>query len=517
LHRIPSVVFGVNGQVKKSALTQMKVAELQSLCNSLGLKDQGKKAELVGRIMEQLSSAASGGVSLGEQGASEGAERAAGNGGAPLRASGAAGTAAPPEEPPAEGAEADRRQTEVSSTGVTTGGACDITVTWLGTSSGAPTLRRNVSSVAVDLGDPGVLLVDCGEGTRRQLSRAGISLRRIRCICITHMHGDHCFGVPALLQTLSYIWAGEPESDRRPVHIYGPPGIFEWVEASVQMTGIKLSMRVLVVELHKSKAHAMEPAAVDAGRMLWLAKASPSQQSIALANRLSHEEGNGEDPAAERLRKAGVVNGLAWSIPVGGRFRILASQLLHRVPCVGYCIQEQRIRVPISDAVAKDHPVLGDAQDYEASIPGRKILILGDTSDSRSISHFAADADLVSHEATFSDGMEQKAATACHSTARMAGEFARSIGARRLFLTHFSPRYQTNSGNTAQRLPPLATDFPAEVLDDNQDDVAPSDIDMIVAQAREGFGNGRVTAVDDLFTYAVPQREPQVRRASSSS
>ena len=84
-----------------------------------------------------------------------------------------------------------------------------MAVTWLGTSSGAPTQRRNVSSIALRLPQL-TLLVDCGEATNRQLTLAGIDPARVRNIFITHMHGDHCFGLPGVLSLISSARAGTP-------------------------------------------------------------------------------------------------------------------------------------------------------------------------------------------------------------------------------------------------------------------------------------------------------------------
>ena len=165
--------------------------------------------------------------------------------------------------------------------------ASDLSVTWLGSSSGAPTRQRNVSCIALDMGKSGVLLVDCGEGSKRQLARyrgrvgpplpcpgkthqrrlvscfcfcqdshplrlpppirSQIDMLQIRHICVTHMHGDHCFGIPGLLTALSYAKAGDPEQEQTPLYIYGPPGVFEWVHDTLQARLLAAILRKLFI------------------------------------------------------------------------------------------------------------------------------------------------------------------------------------------------------------------------------------------------------------------------------
>jgi hypothetical protein len=115
---------------------------------------------------------------------------------------------------------------------------------------------------------------------------------------------------------------------------------------------------------------------------------------------------------------------------------ITAAQLQHRVPCWGYVFDEVT-------------PQQQQQQQQEKQRQGRRVLILGDTVDSRAIAPVAYGADLVSHEATFARGMEAKAAVAQHSTAWMAGQFAWAIEARSLVLTHFSARYEGSSSSVA--------------------------------------------------------------------
>src|SRR5437763_15439435 len=105
-------------------------------------------------------------------------------------------------------------------------------ITFLGTSSGTPTRSRNVSSMAVQLPDSSrVCLFDCGEGTQHQFLRSPLPLSQVERIFITHMHGDHLFGLPGLLASRS-MQAGSTS----PVTLYGPPGLQEYLRRALDLT-----------------------------------------------------------------------------------------------------------------------------------------------------------------------------------------------------------------------------------------------------------------------------------------
>jgi len=129
------------------------------------------------------------------------------------------------------------------------------------------------------------------------------------------------------------------------------------------------------------------------------------------------------------------------------------------VPCWGYVIEETEGESP------------------------RKVIILGDTCNSDTLLSAGQNADLVSHEATFADSMRSKAYRASHSTAKMAGDFARRINAKRLVLTHFSPRYHLSG----------------QIDGPNSEDVKD-----LMAEAKKAFGKGAVIAAQDFTTWNIP-------------
>src|SRR5690242_16836422 len=105
-------------------------------------------------------------------------------------------------------------------------------ITFLGTSSGAPSRYRNVSALALQFAQQaGAWLFDCGEATQHQVMRSELRLSQIERIFITHMHGDHIFGLPGLLASRS-LQAGSVS----PVALYGPPGLAEYLRGTMEMT-----------------------------------------------------------------------------------------------------------------------------------------------------------------------------------------------------------------------------------------------------------------------------------------
>ena len=114
--------------------------------------------------------------------------------------------------------------------------ASHMSVTWLGTSSGSPSMRRNVSSIALCHGRS-THLVDCGEGTSRQILRSHINPASITGIYISHLHGDHCFGLPGVIELVSRAHiAAEAERGSCQLTIQGPPGVQQLVKSALAVS-----------------------------------------------------------------------------------------------------------------------------------------------------------------------------------------------------------------------------------------------------------------------------------------
>ncbi|RAM11459.1 ribonuclease Z, partial [Listeria ivanovii] len=116
---------------------------------------------------------------------------------------------------------------------------------FLGTGAGVPSRGRNVTSIALSMLNERntIWLFDCGEATQHQVLRSQIKLSKLEFIFITHMHGDHIFGLPGLLSSRSFQGG---DSD---LTIYGPPGIREYIETSLRLSGTRLTYKIIFAEI----------------------------------------------------------------------------------------------------------------------------------------------------------------------------------------------------------------------------------------------------------------------------
>jgi ribonuclease Z len=192
--------------------------------------------------------------------------------------------------------------------------------------------------------------------------------------------------------------------------------------------------------------------------------------------------------------------GLLWQIPCR-QAMVTAAQLQHRVPCWGYVFEENVLPTTASGSGSSSG---GSGSSSGSSARGRRVVLLGDTVDSRPIAPIAVGADLVSHEATFAAGMETKAALAQHSTAWMAGQFAWAIQAKALVLTHFSARYE-GSKEKSKWLPQGGYEGRRGRADET--DSEERTIKALQREADDQYGLGPVLLAIDLLTAHVPKQE----------
>lgn len=258
----------------------------------------------------------------------------------------------------------------------------DIHIVFLGTSSGTPSRERGLSSVAIVL-DGTVLLLDCGEGTQHQLLRAPARSGAIDAIFITHLHGDHVYGLPGLLATMSM------NGRTRPLTIAGPEGLREYLEGVLATTHHHPDFPINVVSPpYRGDGFTVIAAALD--------------HSVTALGYCVIED--------DRPGKFDVEKAQALGIPPGPMYREL--QLAH------------------------DPRVTGPAR------RGRRIAYCTDTRPCASAVELARDADVLIHEATYLSDMLAEAEARQHSTAAGAARVAAEAGAGKLILTHFSTRYR---------------------------------------------------------------------------
>ena len=270
-------------------------------------------------------------------------------------------------------------------------------VTFLGTGGSIPTPQRGLSAVAVRRKNE-LLLFDCGEGTQRQMIRAGVGFHRKAKVFVTHMHGDHVLGLPGLLQTMSLL------GRKNELEIYGPDGIKDFVESINKTVRFTLTFPVKVSEIDEGmvcEEKEYRVTAAQSGHMI---------PSLAYALTEKPRPGRFNTKKAKNL---GIPEGPLWSkLQSGESVRLADSR------------------------VVEPKMVLG------ASRAGRKIVYSGDTGPSEKVVQLAENADLLIHEATFEDEMKERAIEDGHSTPSIAAETAKKAGVKRLVLTHISARYK---------------------------------------------------------------------------
>jgi len=270
---------------------------------------------------------------------------------------------------------------------------------FLGTGAGVPSLIRNVSSLAVRfLQEKGTQwLFDCGEATQHQLMRSAISPSRIDRVFITHLHGDHIYGLPGFLGTRSFQGA------LTPLTIYGPSGIESFIKAALAVSGTSLRYELHIVEVHEELVIDTDFAQVSV---------LPLKHTIdSFAYRI--QENN--KPGVLQVEKL-----KALQIPPGPIYQ----------------------RLKLGEMVTlEDGRVLNGENFIGPAQQGRVVVIAGDTQPIASMVEFCHEADLLIHEATFRTGNEDSAHEFGHSTIADAAELAKAAQVKQLILTHISSRY----------------------------------------------------------------------------
>jgi ribonuclease Z len=273
-----------------------------------------------------------------------------------------------------------------------------LQITFLGTSSGVPTRSRNVSSIALRLPQRAeVWLFDCGEGTQHQILRSDVRVSQITRIFVTHMHGDHIYGLMGLLASCGL--AGNPSR----IDIYGPPKLEDYLRASGRYSQTHFSYPV--------KVHTVEPGVVFEDDEFTVSCDALTHRVPAFGYRVAEKD---------RPGRFHVERAAALGIPSG--------------PLYGKLKQGETITLD-------DGRTINGADLCGTTEIGRKFVYCTDTIYCDNAVALAQDADVLIHEATFAHQDAELAYQRLHSTSTMAAQVALNASAKQLIMTHFSPRY----------------------------------------------------------------------------
>lgn len=269
----------------------------------------------------------------------------------------------------------------------------------LGCGSALPTLRHYATSQVIELRGK-QFMIDCGEGTQLQLRRSKINFNKIQAVFISHIHGDHCFGLIGMISTFGL------QGRTAPLHVYSPKELEQMLTDQVLLFCPHLSFEVVF--------HAVDPQV---------------QKVVFEDNSLTVE-----------------------TIP-----------LEHRMPCCGYLFREKNtlphirrdmidyLEIPVSqinnikmgaDWTREDGTVVPNSELVTPADPPRSYAYCSDTRYISTLHERLKNVDLLYHESTYGEDNLNRAETYWHSTARQAALVARDAGAKRLLLGHYSSRYQ---------------------------------------------------------------------------
>ncbi|MBQ5461347.1 MAG: ribonuclease Z [Bacteroidaceae bacterium] len=271
-------------------------------------------------------------------------------------------------------------------------------VTVLGCGSALPTVKHNGSGMVVNIREK-YFLVDCAEGTQVELRRNHIHLNRLFNVFITHLHGDHCFGLMGLISTLGLL------GRTAPLHVYGPQDIGTLFQPLIDYHCNGMTYEVV---FHPIDTH----------------------QNVCIY----------EDKSLQ-----------VFSIP-----------LKHRIRCCGYYFKEKELsRHILKEAIEKYDIPISQINNVKAGLdyvmpngqiiknevlttppsPARSFAYCSDTVFRPEIAEMMKGVDLLYHEATFAESEKLLCSKVYHSTAKQAAEIAQLAGAKQLMLGHYSSRY----------------------------------------------------------------------------
>jgi ribonuclease Z len=270
-------------------------------------------------------------------------------------------------------------------------------IVFLGTTSMRPTKERNHSGITLHYKEENILF-DCGEGIQRQMRIAGIKPSKITRVCISHWHGDHCFGLPGLMSTMG------ADQFAKTLHIYGPNGTTKYIDFMLKSFA---SIGIIDFEVHEIKQSGI---------------IYENDEIELIAQKLKHSQpcyGYSFRQKDRRRINVAKIKELGLSGPILGKLQN------------GQNIMHKGEKILFSDVT---YPV-----------KGKKISYIADTRPCQGAINLAQDADIMICESTFHSDEMSNAKQHFHMTSKETATLAEQNNAKKLILTHISTRYKSPS------------------------------------------------------------------------
>jgi ribonuclease Z len=271
-------------------------------------------------------------------------------------------------------------------------------LTILGNNSALPAFGRHPTAQAISLYGE-VILIDCGEGTQSQMQRYGIRWRSIHHIFISHLHGDHFFGLPGLLTSMSLLGRTSP------VYLYGPAELEGILETILRVGATSLAYPFHFYPLGEGRDLLVD-------NPYFKLTSFPVDHRIPCHGVLVEKKTKGRKLLPEKCKDAGISPEFFEALKSGQDYITESGELI------------------------PNHELTADGP------PPKKYAYCADTRYCEGFLDLVEGADAIYHESTYLEADAEKAVARFHSTARQAAELALKAGAKQLYLGHFSSKYR---------------------------------------------------------------------------